>query len=197
MGVDTALIVELRKRTGVGFADCQRALEKSQGDLDKAVVVLREMGALKAAKKLAERTANQGVVAAYIHAGGRVGAMVEINCETDFVARNDEFKQFAYDLAMHVAAAAPAYLSPETVPAEAVAREREIYLVQVRQAGKPPELAEKIVSGKLQQFYRENCLLQQAYIKDDSRTVQQLLEAMVAKLGEKVVIGRFTRYQIG
>lgn len=197
MAVDTALIVELRKRTGVGLADCQRALERSHGDPDLAVVVLRELGALKAGKIIAERTASHGVVAAYLHAGGRVGAMVEVNCETDFVARNDEFRQFAHDLAMHVAAASPAYLEAQTVPPDVIARERALSLAHVASSEQRPELAEKIIAGNLQQFYREHCLLQQAYIKDDQRTVQQLVEAMVAKLGEKVVIRRFARYQIG
>ena len=196
MGIDTSQIVKLRQRTGVGFADCQRALEHCGGDLERAIIYLREQGALKATKKTAERTADEGIVATYVHADGRLGAMVEVNCETDFVARNPEFQQFAHDLAMQVAAANPQYVRSTDVPAEVVAREREIYLAQLKGSGKPPAIAEKIVAGKLDQFYREQCLLQQPFIKDDQITIQQLVEEQVVKLGEKVAVKRFVRFQV-
>lgn len=197
MAIAIALIMELRRRTGVGLSDCQRALEHSHGDLNAAVAYLRQQGALKTAKKIAERTAGEGVVAAYVHAGGRVGTLVEINCETDFVARNEDFRQFAHDIAMQVAAANPQYVSADAVPPEVIAQEQAMYRAQIAQSGKPAAVAEKIIAGKLQQFYRENCLLQQPFIKDDSRTVQQVLEEQVAKLGEKVVIRKFSRFEIG
>lgn len=196
MGIDTSKVVELRKRTGIGVSDCQKALEQSQGDMDKAIEFLRKQGALKAAKKMAERTARQGIISAYQHAGGRVGTMVEINCETDFVARNESFQAFAHDIAMHIAASNPQYLGRADVPADVVAHERAIYLEQVQKSGKPQNIAEKIVTGKLEQFYRDNCLLEQAFIKDDSRTVQQMVEEQVQKIGEKIVISRFARFQI-
>lgn len=197
MAIATALIMELRRRTGLGLSDCQRALEHSHGDLDAAVAYLRTQGALKAAKKIAERTAGEGIVAAYVHAGGRVGTLVEINCETDFVARNEDFVRFGHDIAMQVAAANPQYVSASAVPPAVVAQEQAIYRAQIATSGKPAAVAEKIMAGKLQQFYRENCLLEQAFIKDDQRTVQQVLEELVSKLGEKVVIRRFSRFAIG
>lgn len=197
MAIDTTMIMELRRRTGVGLTDCQRALAHSGGDFDGAIAYLRKLGALKAAKKLAERSAHEGVVAAYIHAGGRVGAMVEVNCETDFVARNVEFQTFARELAMHVAASNPQFLNAQSVPADVLANERGVYQAQIEKSGKPAALAEKIIAGKLQQFYRENCLLEQAFVKDETRTVQQVVEEQVAKLGEKIVVGRFARFQVG
>ncbi|MDD5110135.1 MAG: translation elongation factor Ts [Patescibacteria group bacterium] len=195
MGIDTKQIVALRQRTGVGLSDCQKALEQSNGDMEKAIEILRKMGALKAAKKDAERTASQGVVEAYLHAGSKVGALVVVNCETDFVERTEGFRQFAHDLAMHVAAANPQYLKPEDIPAEILDKEKQIYRAQVP-AGKPAQVVEKILEGKLQQFYRENCLLQQMFIKDDHRTVQQMVEEQVQKTGEKIVIQRFVRFQV-
>ncbi len=197
MAVDTAAVMELRKRTGVGLSDCQRALAHAKGDLGAAVTYLRQQGAIKAAKKIAERTAREGVVAAYLHAGGRVGALVEINCETDFVARTAEFQRFAHEIAMHVAAADPEYLNPEAVPPEVIAQEQAVYQAQLARAGQPAAVAGKIITGKLQQFYRERCLLQQAFIKDERATVQQMVEEQVAKLGEKVVIRRFVRFAVG
>ncbi len=194
--MDTKRILELRRRTGVGFADCQRALEHARGDLEAAVTFLRQQGSLKAAKKISERTAAQGVIAAYVHAGGTIGAMAEVKCETDFVARNQDFLQFAHAVAMHVAAADPQYLAAADVPAEMVERERAIYREQTRQAGKSAAVAEKIVAGKLEQFFKDHCLLEQPYIKDETRTVRQLVEEQVAKLGEKIAITRFARFHI-
>lgn len=212
MAIETKQIITLRRRTGVGLADCVRALEQTHGDLEAAVVYLREQGTLNVAKKFGHRTAGQGVVAAYVHAGGQVGALVVVRCETDFVARNADFLQFAHTVAMQVAAAHPLYLSPTDVPAEMVEQERAIYREQIRQSGKPTaagaataagatavqpdHLAEKIVAGKLEQFYRQTCLLQQAYIKDETRTVQAVVAEQAAKLGEKIVIEQFVRFQI-
>ena len=196
MGIDTSKVVELRRRTGIGVSDCQKALEQSRGDMEQAIDFLRKQGALKAAKKMAERTAQQGIVSVYQHAGGRVGTMVEVNCETDFGARNDSFQAFAHDVAMHIAASSPQYVSRMDVPADVVNHERAIYVEQVQKSGKPANIAEKIVVGKLEQFYRENCLLEQPFIKDDRRTVQQMLEEQVQKIGEKIVISRFARFQV-
>lgn len=197
MSIDTSKVVELRRKTGIGVSDCQKALEYGQGDMAKAIEFLRRQGTLKAAKKIAERTARQGIVAVYQHAGGRVGAMVEVNCETDFVARNEGFLAFAHDVAMHIAALNPQYLSRADVPADVVNHERAIFLAQVKATGKPANITEKIVTGKLEQFYRETCLLEQPFIKDDHRTVQQMVEEQVQKIGEKIVISHFARFQVG
>lgn len=192
--IDSKLIQDLRAITGAGIVDCKRALEEANGDLAKAQDVLRKKGQLKAAKKQAEREAKEGVIAAYIHANKKVGVLVELNCETDFVARNEEFQQLAYEIAMHIAASDPRYVKPEEVPAEVLAHEREMALSGLK-IGKP-EMTEKIVEGKLKKFYEEMCLLNQPYIRDENMTVADLISAKVAKTGEKISVKRFVRYQI-
>jgi elongation factor Ts len=186
-------IKKLREMTGAGMMKAKEALEASDGDMDKAVQYLRERGEASAAKR-AEREARNGLIEAYVH-GARIGVLVEVNCETDFVARTDDFKNFTRDVAMHIAALNPEYLSPEAVPAEVVAKEREIYANEV--AGKPAEIIEKIVDGKLAKYYAGVCLLNQPFIKDDSKTVGALLTELIAKLGENIVVRRYVRYELG
>lgn len=193
MAISVEDIKKLRDSTGAGMMKAKEALEASDGDMDKAVQYLREKGQASAAKK-ADREARAGVIEAYVH-GGRIGVLVEINCETDFVARTEDFKAYARDIAMHVAAANPEYLDSEAVPAEIVAKEREIYRKEVE--GKPAEIIEKIVDGKLAKFYEGVCLLKQPFIKDPDKSVEQLTGELVAKIGENVVIRRFERYELG
>jgi elongation factor Ts len=196
MALDTSLITKLRDMTGAGVADCKEALQEANNDLDKAVELLRKKGATKAAKKMAERTAGEGLIGSYIHANGKIGVLVELRCETDFVARNEAFQQLAKDISMQVAGANPLYLSPEDVTADVIEREKGIYREQLAAEGKPAEMIEKIIEGKLQKFYQEVCLLKQAFIKDDSITIEQLVQDNVAKLGEKIEVAKFVRYQI-
>lgn len=193
MAISVEDIKKLRDLTGAGMMKAKEALEASDGDMDKAVQYLRERGEASAAKK-SDREARAGVVEAYVH-GGRIGVLVEVNCETDFVARTDDFKEFARDVAMHVAAANPEYLNPEAVPAEVVEKEREIYRKEVE--GKPAEILEKIVDGKLAKYYEQVCLLNQPFVKDPDKSVGQLTTELVAKLGENIVIRRFVRYELG
>jgi elongation factor Ts len=194
--VNAGQVRELRDKTGAGIMDCKKALADSGGDLEKAVVYLRERGLAAAAKRSA-RAASEGMVASYIHAGGRIGVLVEINCETDFVARTPEFQALAKDLAMQVAAAHPHYLAREEVPAAAIEAERTIYRAQVAAAGKPAAVIDKIVDGKMEKFFADNCLLEQPFIKDPQRSVGQLVTDAVATLGENVVVRRFARFQLG
>lgn len=189
-------IKELRSRTGAGVLDCKRALAESGGDLHKAVDWLRAKGAAKAAKK-ASRVATEGLVHAYIHAGGRIGVLIEVNCETDFVAMNQAFKGLVHDLAMHIAATGSEFVSREDVPAERVAREREVQTARVLEEGKPAQVAETIVEGRMGKFFQDICLLQQPFIKDDKKTVQQLLTEAIATIGENIRIRRFVRYELG
>ena len=193
MAISVEDIKKLRDQTGAGMMKAKEALTESDGDFDKAVQWLREKGEASAAKK-ADREAREGVIESYVHSG-RIGVLVEINCETDFVARTEDFKTFARDVAMHVAAANPEYLSPEAVPAEVIEKEREIYRNEV--AGKPAEILEKIVDGKLAKFYEGVCLLNQPFIKDPDMTVGKLTTDLVAKLGENIVIRRFVRVELG
>jgi elongation factor Ts len=186
----------LRERTGAGVLDCKKALEQAAGSMEKAVVLLREQGVAAAAKRAGKATA-QGVVSSYIHAGGRIGVLVELNCETDFVARTEEFQQLAKELAMHVAAEDPQFLSREEVPAEMLDKEKEIYRIQAQKAGKPEKVLDKIVEGKLNNFYRQVCLLEQAYVRDDSKSVGDLLKETMGRLGENIMVRRFMRFQLG
>jgi elongation factor Ts len=186
-------IKKLRAQTGAGMMDAKKALEEAEGNYDKAIENLRKAGMASAAKR-SDRVASQGVIETYLH-GGRIGVMVEINCETDFVARTDDFKTFAHDVAMHIAASAPEYLTPADVPAEVVAKEREIYAAEV--AGKPAEIMDKIVDGKLEKYYSQVCLLKQGFVKDPDTTIEQLLTATIAKTGENMVIRRYVRYELG
>lgn len=197
MAVITSEIVKkLRDQTGAGMMDCKRALEETNGDVEQATDFLRKKGAAVAAKR-ADREANQGVVEAYIHAGGRIGAMVELNCETDFVAKTDEFRQLAHDIAMQIAAMTPIFVSKEDVDQTTLQKEIEIYKAQAVNEGKPEQIAEKIAQGRLEKFYQEVCLLEQSFIKDSGKTIKDLLSDATGKVGEKVGIRRFIRYHLG
>ena len=196
MAITTAQIKELRERTGAGMMDCKKALEECQGDMEKAIAWLRKKGMAKAAKR-AGRTASEGLVHAYIHAGGKIGVLVEINCETDFVARTDDFQKFAKEIAMQIAATNPIAISKEDLPVEVIEREKEIYRQQALESGKPEKVIERIVEGKLNKFYEQACLLEQPYIRDDKLKVKDFLNELVAKTGEKIVIRRFVRFQLG
>lgn len=196
MTVRADQIKELRERTGAGFLDCKKALEEAAGDMERAVQILREKGKAQAAKK-AGRIAAEGVVEAYIHAGGRIGVLVEVNCETDFVAKTEVFRQFAREIAMQIAAFKPRYVRREDIPAEVIEQERAIYLEQAKNEGKPEHIAARIAEGKLENFFKEVVLLEQPYIRDANRTVKDLLEETIAKTGEKVDVRRFVRYELG
>lgn len=196
MTIDTKLITQLRNQTGAGIADCREVLEEANGDLTKAIELLRKKGAIKAAKKSAQRTASEGLVGSYIHANGRIGVLIQINCETDFVSRNDDFKTLVKDISMHIAAANPFYLSPEDVPAEELDKEREVYKEQLKNEGKPAEMMDKIIEGKILKYYEDVCLLKQIFVKDDKMTIEQLIEQAIVRLGEKIEIVKFSRYEI-
>lgn len=190
------LVKELREKTGAGILDCQKALTENGNSIDKAIDYLRQKG-LAAAQKKAGRETNQGLIHAYIHAGGKIGVLIEVNCETDFVARNEQFKAFVNDLALQVAASSPSYVRREEIPAEVVEKERSIYEAQAKELGKPPAAWPKIVDGKLEKFYQENCLLEQGFIKDPSVVIKDLLAQQIATIGENMNIRRFTRFQLG
>jgi elongation factor Ts len=194
--INAELIKELRARTNAGIMDCKEALQEADGDLEKAVDYLRKKG-LATALKRAGRETSEGVINAYIHAGGRIGVLVEVNCETDFVAKTDEFRDLVKNLAMHVAATKPLGIGREDIPEEILRREEEIYRAQAREMGKPEKILDKIVQGKMEKFYKESCLLEQQYVKDTDLTVQDLIHDMVAKTGESISVRRFTRYQLG
>ncbi len=197
MGQITASMVkELRERTKAGMMDCKKALQECGGDMEKAVAWLRQKGLAVAAKR-AGRATSEGVIQCYIHAGNKLGAMVELNCETDFVAKTDQFIEFARDLALHVAAANPVCISREEVPAEMVEKERTIYVNQAKESGKPDHIIEKIVEGRMEKFYKEVCLLEQAYVKDPDVTIQDMLNDLIGKLGENITVRRFVRFQVG
>ena len=196
MEVSANMVKELREKTGAGMMDCKKALSETGGDFQKALDYLRQKGLATAAKR-AGRVASEGRVGSYIHAGGKIGVMVEVNCETDFVAKTDDFQAFAKDVAMHIAASNPSYVRREEVTADVLEREKEIYRAQARDAKKPEKVMEKIVEGKLEKFYGEVCLMEQAFAKDPDITIQDLLNGLIGKLGEKVEIRRFTRYQVG
>ncbi|MCX5918379.1 MAG: translation elongation factor Ts [Deltaproteobacteria bacterium] len=196
MEVSANMVKELREKTGAGMMDCKKALAETAGDFQKALDYLRQKGLATAAKR-AGRVASEGRVGSYIHAGGKIGVMVEVNCETDFVAKTDDFQAFAKDVAMHIAASNPSYVRREEVTADVLEREKEIYRAQARDAKKPEKIMEKIVEGKLEKFYSEVCLLEQAFVKDPDITIQDLLNGLIGKLGEKIEIRRFTRYQVG
>ncbi len=196
MEITTAMVKELREATGAGVLDCRKALETTGGDFDAAVAYLREKGLAEAAKKV-DRAAREGVIEAYVHHGSRVGVILELNCETDFVARTEEFRALAHDLALHIAFANPRYLSRDRVPAEVVEEERRIYRTQALEEGKPENVVDRIVQGKLEKFYQSVCLLEQAFIKDEDRTVEQVLKEHTALLGENIVVRRFVRYELG
>ena len=196
MEITATLVKQLRDRTGAPMMDCKQALAENQGDLTQAEVWLRKKGIAAAAKKAA-RTASEGSIGAYIHAGGKIGVLIELACETDFVARTPEFQGLLHDLAMHVAAAAPRYLSREHVPAAVLEQEKEIFRAQMKDSGKPAQVIEKIVEGKLGKFYEETCLLDQRFIKDDKMSVSELVAGKVAQFGENIAVRRFARYKVG
>lgn len=189
-------VKELREATGAGMMDCKKALVETNGDMEKAVDYLREKGLAAAAKK-AGRIAAEGIVEAYIHGGGKIGVMIEVNCETDFVAKTPEFHSFVRDLAMQVAAANPSYLCRDEVPAPILDHEREVLRAQALNEGKPSKIIDKMVEGRVEKFYKENCLLEQAFIKDPDQSVTDLVNAQIAKIGENIVVRRFVRYQMG
>ena len=194
--VSTALVKELRERTGAGIVNCKKALAEHGGDIEKAIDFLREKGLAAAAKK-AGRAAQQGVVGSYIHGGGKIGVLVEVNCETDFVARTEEFQRLVKDVAMQVAAANPRCVRRKEISDAELERERTVYRVQAEESGKPAKVIEKIVAGKVEKFYGENCLLEQAFIRDPGKTVQDVVNEAVGRTGENIVVNRFSRFQIG
>ncbi|WP_449244708.1 translation elongation factor Ts [Desulfobacca acetoxidans] len=194
--ISAAKVKELRDKTNAGMMDCKKALKETNGDLEKAIVYLREKG-LAVARKRADRVASEGVVQAYIHTGGKLGVMLEVNCETDFVAKTPEFNEFAKNLAMQVAAANPLAIGREDLDPEVIAKEKAILLAQARESGKPENILEKMVEGRLNKFYSETCLLEQPYVKNPDIQVQDYLNEMRAKTGENVIIRRFIRYQLG
>lgn len=196
MSVTAAMVKELRERTAAGMLDCKKALEEANGDIDKASDILREKG-LAAASKKAGRIATEGAVESYIHAGGKIGVLVEVNCETDFVGKTDKFRQFVRDVAMQVAAANPLYIRREEVPTEDLEKEKEILRAQALNEGKPEKIIERMVEGRISKFYEENCLMEQSYIKDPDKTIDQLLNEMVSQIGESINIRRFVRFELG
>ncbi|MBC8529023.1 translation elongation factor Ts [Christensenellaceae bacterium NSJ-44] len=189
-------VKELRERTGVGMMDCKRALNEANGDMDKAIELLREKGLAAAAKK-AGRIAAEGIVEAYIHMGGKIGVMVEVNCETDFVAKTAEFKAFVRDIAMHIAAANPTYLKKEDVPQDVLDKEMEILRQQALNEGKPEKIVERMVQGRIEKFYKDVCLLEQPFVKDNDKTINQMVQEQIATIGENMNIRRFVRYEMG
>jgi elongation factor Ts len=196
MAVNASAVKELREKTGAGMLDCKKALEETNGDLAKAIEFLREKGLAAAANK-AGRIATEGVVESYIHGGGRIGVIVEINCETDFVAKTDQFKEFARDIAMHIAASNPRYVRREEVAADEIEKEKEILKAQALNEGKPEKIVEKMVEGRIGKFYEEFCLMEQAFIKDPDKTIATLLNEKISTIGENISIRRFVRYELG
>jgi len=196
MPITAEMIKDLRARTGAGVLECKRVLEETNGDFDRAVSLLRKRGLAKAAKK-AGREANQGVVEAYVHAGGRLGVLVELNCETDFVARTEEFRNLAHDLAMQIAATAPLYVDVDQISPEVLERERARYRQEFEGQNKPPQVIDRIVEGKLEKFLDQSCLLRQTFIKDEGMTVRELITSKIAALGENIVVRRFARFELG
>ena len=189
-------VMTLRQRTGAGMMDCKAALNETNGDMEKAIDYLREKGIAKAAKK-AGRIAAEGIVDSYIHMNGNIGVLVEVNCETDFVARGDQFKALVHDIAMHIAAAKPEYLAPEDVPASVLEHEKEILRAQAIAEGKPAQIVERMVEGRIKSYYEDNCLLNQKFVKDPAKTINQLVVDATAQIGEKIAIRRFVRYEMG
>ncbi len=196
MQISAAAVKELRERTGVGIMDCKRALQEAGGDMEGAIKILRTMGKAKAAKR-AGRTAAEGRIESYVHMGGKIAVLLELNCETDFVARNEEFVALARDLAMHVAAASPRYIAREDVDAAALEAERELFRQQALAEGKPDKIVERIVEGKINRYYAEVCLLEQGFVKDPDRKVGELLTDAIAKIGENIKVSRFVRMAVG
>ena len=196
MTITASLVKELRERTGAGIMDCKKALAETDGDVDKAIEHLRKKGAALAEKK-GSRSTNEGIVEAYIHPGSRLGVLIELNCETDFVAKTEDFKSLARDLAMQVAAANPAAVDRDDIPADLLEREKEIYVTQAKNEKKPDHIIERFVQGKLDKFYQEHALMEQNFVKDPNKTIKQLVTDYIAKLGENITVKKFTRFQLG
>lgn len=196
MGITAATVKELRDRTGLGMMECKKALKESEGDIKKAIVILRKKGFARAEGKMNRETAD-GMVGSYIHMNGKIGVLVEVNCESDFVSRNDEFQEMVKNIAMHIAAANPTYVSPEEIPQAVLDQEKEIIHEQFKDSKKPPEIVEKIVMGKLNKFYEEICLLDQKYVKDDKVSIKEYVASFIAKFGENIRVRRFARFQLG
>lgn len=194
--ITAQMVKEIRDRTGAPFIDCKKALEEVSGDFDKAIEILKIKGVAKASKKVGRETP-EGAITSYIHAGGKIGVMVEVNCETDFVARNEEFQAFAKEVAMQIAAGNPTYVSRESIPETEIEKEKEIMKAQVIESGKPENIADKIVEGKIEKFYEDVCLLDQTYIRDSKVKINDLLQALIGKIGENIKIRRFARFQLG
>ncbi len=196
MNITADMVKELRQRTGIGVMECKEALQESQGLIDKAIELLRKKGYARAKDKMS-REASEGIIASYIHMNGKIGVLVEVNCESDFVARNEEFKELVKNIAMQIAASNPRYVSAEEIPAAEIEQEKEIIKSQLKDMKKPPEIIEKIVQGKLKKFHEEVCLLDQPYIREDKMTVRQLVSSMIAKIGENIKVRRFARFELG
>ena len=196
MEVSASLVKELREKTGLGLMDCKKALVESEGNVEKAVEYLRKKGALKAAKREGRAT-SEGRIGSYIHMNGKIGVLLEVNCESDFVAKTEQFAELVHDICMHIAASSPRWISSENVPEDVLAKEKEIYMTQAKEAGKPEKMLEKIAEGKLKKFFSEVCLLEQRFVKDPDRTVGDLIKDKIAQLGENMTIGRFVRFQLG
>ena len=196
MDISADAVKKLREKTSVGLMDCKEALKQSNGDMEKAMDYLREKGLAKLQKRMG-KVASEGSIVSYIHTGGKIGAMVEVNCETDFVANTKEFQEFARDIAMQITASNPLYVKREDVPQDVVEKEKEIYKKQALESGKPEKILDKIVEGKLEKFYQEICLVEQSYIKNPDITLKELLEELIVKMGEKILINRFVRFQLG
>ena len=194
--ISANLVKELRERTGAGMMDCKKALTETNGDTEKAIEFLREKG-LSAAAKKAGRIATEGVIETYIHGGGRIGVMLELNCETDFVAKTDDFKELAKDIAMHIAAARPEFLKPEEVPTEELEKEKSILRAQALNEGKPEKIVDKMVDGRIAKYFKDVCLLEQPFVKDPDKTIGQLITEKIAKIGENISVRRFVRYELG
>lgn len=196
MEITAELVKKLREKTGVGLMDCKEALKQAAGDMEKAIEYLREKGLAKLQKRMG-KIASEGVIASYIHTGGKVGTMVEVNCETDFVANTKEFQEFAKDIAMQITASSPLYVKREDVPEEAKEKEKNIYRKQAIESGKPEKIIDKIADGKMEKFYQEVCLIEQPFIKNQDITVKELMEELIVKMGEKILVNRFVRFQLG
>ena len=196
MAISANQVKELRERSGAAIMDCKTALQETDGDLDKAMDRLREKG-LKASLKKADRMAKEGLIGSYVHPGSKIGVLVEVNCETDFVARTEDFQALVKNLAMHVAAASPLYLTREEVPSEVIEKERGLYRTQALQTGKPEKVLDKIVDGKMEKFYSEICLVEQSYVREPDLTIKQLIDSQIGKIGENIILRRFCRYQLG
>lgn len=196
MEIDVKRVKELRQRTGIGMMECKKALQEAKGDIEKAIVILRKKGFARAKEKMSRETA-EGLIGSYVHMNGKIGVLVEINCESDFVAQNEEFRELVKNISLHIAAANPRYISPEDVSPEVLEQEKEIIREQFKDSKKPPEILDKIVQGKLGKFYEEVCLLDQPYIRDDKISVKELVATHIAKFGENIRISRFARFELG